>query len=167
MTAITLYELSQDYRQALEALTDPELDVPAEVIADTLEGLQGTLEDKAVNVAKFLKNLEATAQAIKDAELRMAARRKTIENRVTSMKTYLKDNMEACGIQRIESPWFVLAIQKNPVAVEILDEGLIPDTFVELVTTRKIDKMAIKKAIESGSEVSGVALSQGTRLAIR
>ena len=167
MSSITLYELSQDYRQALDTLTDPENDLPAEVIADTLESLQGTLEDKAVNVAKFFRNLEATAQAIKDAEQRMSQRRKAIESRVAALKTYLKDNMESCGITKIESPWFTLAIQKNPAAVEIMDEDTIPDDFVEIVTTRKIDKAGIKQAIEAGVEVPGAVLTRGTRLAIR
>ena len=167
MSSITLYELSQDYRQALDTLTDPENDLPAEVIADTLEGLQGTLEDKAVNVAKFFKNLEATAQAIKGAEQRMAQRRNAIEHRVASMKDYLKTHMEACGITKIESPWFTLAIQKNPAAVEIMDEDSLPDDFVEIVTTRKIDKAGIKQAIEAGADVPGAVLTRGTRLAIR
>lgn len=167
MTSITLYELSQDYRQALETLTDPENDLPAEVIADTLEGLQGSLEDKAIAVAQFCKNHEATAQAIKDAEQRMSQRRKAIENRVASMKTYLKENMEICGITRIESPWFTLSIQKNPAAVDITDEDSLPAEFVEIVTTRKVDKTAIKNAIESGTQVSGAVLTRGTRLAIR
>ena len=167
MSSITLYELSQDYRQALDTLTDPDNDLPAEVIADTLEGLQGSLEDKAVNVTKFFKNLEATAEAIKQAEQRMSQRRKAIEHRVASLKDYLKTNMEACGITRIESPWFVLSIAKNPATVEIMDEDTIPDDFVEIVTTRKIDKAGIKQAIESGTDVPGAVLTRGTRLAIR
>jgi hypothetical protein len=86
---------------------------------------------------------------------------------VASLKTYLKESMEACGISKIESPWFTLSIQKNPAAVDILDEDSLPDDFVEIVTTRKIDKTAIKKAIESGAEVPGALLTRGTRLAIR
>lgn len=167
MSSITLYELSQDYRQALETLTDPENDLPAEVIADTLEGLQGTLEDKAIAVAQFFKNLEATAIAIKEAEQRMSHRRKAIENRVTSLKTYLKVNMESCSITKIESPWFTLSIAKNPAAVDITDEDSLPDEFVEVVTTRKVNKTAIKQAIEAGTEVPGAVLTRGTRLAIR
>ena len=167
MNNLSLYEISQNYREALEVLTDPDLDMPAEVIADTLEGLQGTLEDKAVNVAKFFRNLESVANSIKQAEERMGQRRKTIEARATWMKTYLKSNMEACGIQKIESPWFTMAIQQNPAAVDVFDEDAIPDQFVEIVTTRKIDKASIKQAIESGAEVPGAILTRGTRLAIR
>ena len=162
---VTLYELSEDYRQALQILADPEL--PPEAVADTLEGMIGTLEDKATNIAMFFRNLEATAAAIKEAEETMTKRRKALETRVSWLKGYLKDNMERCGIQKVESPWFVLSIQKNPAAVDILDEGSLPDEFVEIVTTRKVDKTSIKKAIEAGEEVPGAVLTRGTRLSIR
>ena len=165
--SITLYELTTEYRQALDTLSDPDCNIPPEVIADTLEGLQGNLEDKAVNVAKSVRNLEATAQAIKDAEQRMAARRKVIEERLASMKDYLKTNMESCGITKIESPWFVLSIAKNPVAVDVFDETALPAEFKEEVVTVRVDKTAIKQAIESGAEVPGAILTRGTRLAIR
>lgn len=167
MNSITLYELSQDYRQALDVLTDPENDLPAEVIADTLEGLQGSLEDKAVNLAKFFRNLEAMAGAIKEAEDRMARRRRAIEGRVKWLKDYLRTNMDACGIQKIESPWFVLAIQKNPSAVDVFDESAVPAEFKEEVVTVRLDKAGIKRALEAGQTVPGAALSRGTRLAVR
>lgn len=167
MNSITLYELSNDYRQALDALTDPENDLPAEVIADTLEGLQGSLEDKAINVAKFFRNLEAMAGAIKEAEDRMARRRRAIEARVKGLKDYLKQNMDACGIEKIESPWFVLAIQKNPAAVDVFDESAVPAEFKEEVVTVKLDKTGIKRALEAGVSVPGAVLTRGTRLAVR
>lgn len=167
MNSPTLYEISQTYREALDVLTDPENDLPAEVIADTLEGLQGTLEDKSIAVAQFFKNLEATAAAIKHAEMQMAARRKAIENRVASMKDYLKQNMESCGITRIESPWFALSIAKNPAAVDVFDEAAVPAEYKEEIVTVKIDKTGIKRAIESGTDVPGAVLTRGTRLSIR
>ena len=68
MNNLSLYQLSHNYLQALDFLTDPELDLPVEAINDTLEALEGELEDKAINVAKFLRNMEATAEAIKAAE---------------------------------------------------------------------------------------------------
>ena len=167
MNNLSLYEISQTYREALDVLTDPENNLPAEVIADTLEGLAGSLEDKAIAVAKFFKNLEATAVAIKEAEQRMSQRRKAIENRVASLKDYLKQNMESCGITRIESPWFNLAIQKNPAAVDVFDEAAVPAEFKEEVVSVKIDKAAIRLSIEAGTDVPGAVLTQGTRLSIR
>jgi hypothetical protein len=74
MTA--LYVLSQEYRTAAEKLADMDLD--DQTFADTLESLSGDLEAKAVNVAMFCRNLEASAAAIEEAEAQMAARRKAL-----------------------------------------------------------------------------------------
>ncbi|MGZ8163610.1 MAG: siphovirus Gp157 family protein [Methylobacter sp.] len=167
MNKLSLYDLSSHYLSALDTLTDPEMDLPAEVINDTLEALAGEIEDKAVNVAKFLRNMEATAQAIKEAEAAMAKRRKTLENRVNWMKAYLKENMEQTGITKIECPYFKLSLQANPSAVTILDEAAIPAEFKEPVISWKIDKTAIKEAIKHGIAVPGVNLVNGSRLVIK
>ncbi|WP_241674725.1 siphovirus Gp157 family protein [Candidatus Methylobacter oryzae] len=113
MTRLSLYELSANYLQALDFLTDPETDLPIEAINDTLETLGGELEDKAINVAKFFRNMEAAADAIKSAEADMAKRRKALENRVQWLKNYVKESMEICGISDIECPYFKLSVQKK------------------------------------------------------
>lgn len=166
-TMPALYEISQDYLQALDVLTDPDNDIPLAAITDTLEGIEGQLQEKATNVAKFMQNLESAARAIKEAEQQMARRRKAIEGRTQGLKDYLKHNMEASGITKIESPWFVLSIQKNPGAVEIADESLLPDDYKREVVSVKVDKVAIKDALKAGQSVPGAQLVQSTRLAIR
>jgi hypothetical protein len=167
MNNLTLYSLSANYLQALDFLTDPEADLPAEAVKDTLEALAGELEDKAVNVAKFLRNMEAMAEAIKAAEADMAKRRKALESRAQWLKDYLKGNMEHTGISKIECPYFKLSIQNNPAAVHIFDEGALPEQFKEQVIDWKIDKTAIKKAILAGQSVAGASLVNGTRLVIK
>lgn len=166
-TMPALYEISRDYMQAMDVLTDPDNDIPMDAVADTLEGIEGQLQEKATNVAMVMRNLESAADAIKDAEQRMARRRKAIENRAQWLKNYIKRNMEVAGITRIESPWFVLSVQKNPAAVDIADEAMLPDTFKHEVTTVKVDKAAIKDALKAGQEVPGAVLVVGTRLMIR
>jgi hypothetical protein len=167
MSKLTLYSLSANYLQALDFLTDPEADLPAEAVNDTLEALAGELEDKAVNVAKFLRNMETMADAIKAAEADMAKRRKALESRVQWLKAYLKNNMEHSGITTIECPYFKLSVQSNPAAVNILNEAAIPAQFKEQVVSWKIDKTAIKKAILAGQPVAGASLVNGTRLVIK
>lgn len=167
MNNLTLYQVSSHYLQALDFLTDPELNLPIESVNGTLEALTGEWEEKAINVAMFLKNMEATAEAIKNAEVEMTKRRKALENRVQWLKDYLKDNMLHTGISKIECPYFKLAIQNNPPSVSLLDEEAIPEKFKEKVITWKIDKPAIKEAIQSGEVVPGAILTNGKRLAIR
>ncbi len=167
MSNLSLYQISGNYLQALDILTDPDNDLPSNAIADTLEALGGELEDKAVNVAKFLRNMEAVAEAIKAAETDMAKRRKALENRVQWFKDYLKGSMEHSGISKIECPYFKLSIQKNPVAVNVYDEDAVPQQFKVAVTSWKVDKAAIKTAISNGQAVTGAELVNGTRLVIK
>jgi len=167
MNNLSLYELSSTYLKALDDLTDPELDLPVEAVNDTLEALGDEMETKAINVTKFMRNMEATAKAIKEAEAEMAKRRKSLENRIKWMKDYLKGSMEHTGITKIECPYFKLSIQKNPASINITDEKSIPDQFKEQVISWKIDKTAIKNTIQSGDTIPGAELVNGTRLAIR
>ena len=187
MKPMTLYDLSTDYLQALDAFTDPETDIPLEAALDTLEGIEGELQDKAVNVAKFMQNLAATGAAIKAAEAGMAKRRKALERRAQWLRDYLKHNLEAAGVTRIESPWFRLAVQNNPPAVEVVDEAALPDAYVtvELAVQRasyqrlrerlgaheltgvKVDRAALKQALKAGECIPGARLVNGTRLALR
>lgn len=165
MTA--LYVLAQDYRAAAEKLAD--LDLDEQTIADTLEGLSGDLEVKAVNTAMVARNMQGLAAQIKEAEQAMAARRKALEGRAERLTAYLLANMQHAGISKIESPHFCLSIKNNPAAVVINEPGLIPAEFMRQPEPPppSPDKTAIKEAIKAGKEVPGAHLAQGVRLEIR
>jgi len=163
----TLYEIAAEYRTATDKLAD--LDLDAQTIADTLEGLSGDLETKAQNVAFFVRNLEATAAAIKQAEADMAARRKAMENRADGLKRYIFESMTVAGIEKIECPHFRLAIKNNPAAVEIFEPGLVPASFMRTPEPPPPapDKTAIKEALKAGQDVPGARLTSGQRLEIK
>ena len=164
MTA--LYELALNFRESAERLAD--LDLPPEVVADTLDSLSGDLETKAQNVALFARNLEATAAAIKDAEAGMAKRRKAIESRVAHLKDYMLAGMMVAGIKKIEGPYLRIGIRDNPEAVEVFDATQVPAEFMRQPEPPPAapDKAAIKAAIKAGQEVPGVKLTRSQRLSI-
>lgn len=161
-----LYEMAAEYRAISDKLHDADLD--EQTIADTLESIGGDLQEKAVNVAKFFRNMESMADQIKQAESQMAERRKAIEKRAASLKAYLKDNMERAGITKIESPWFVVSIAQNPASVQIDDESLIPCYYMrEIPATFAPDKKLMKSALDEGYTIPGARLTRGTSLRIR
>lgn len=164
---LALYQIADLYLQDLHKLADLELD--EQTLSDTLESLGGELEVKATNVAAFAMNLEASAKAIKEAETKMALRRKAIEKRSERLKAYLKENLERCGIHRIEGPHFLIAIKKNPPAVAVEAPELVPPKFMRIPPPppAEIDKKAIADALKSGEDVPGCRLEQGTRLEIK
>ena len=61
MTA--LYLIAAEYRAAATALAD--LDMDAQTVADTLDGMAGDLEVKAQAVAYAVRSMEADAAAVK------------------------------------------------------------------------------------------------------
>jgi hypothetical protein len=82
--ALHLYELTDQFKQLLEMMENPDID--PEAIADTMEGVQGELEGKVDGTICVIKSLEASAKAIKEEEARLSARRKAMENNATGLK---------------------------------------------------------------------------------
>lgn len=162
-----LYEIANEYQEAAARLA--ELDLPEEVVKDTLEGLAGDLETKSTNVAMFVRNLEAMAEKMQEAMDDIFVRRNAVQARAERVRAYLKENMERTGITKIECPWFVLKIAKNPERVRVTDAAAIPNEYLRIppVPEPEPDKTKIKKALQDGTAVPGCELEQGTRLEIK
>lgn len=167
MNLPALYVLADDYRAAAEKLAD--LDLPPDVVADTLESMAGDIQVKATNVAMFARNLESMAEQIKAAEAQMAERRKSIEKRAAGIREYLHGCMERSGITKIECPYFKIAIRDNPASVVIDDERAIPAEFMRQPEPPppSPDKRAIAESIKAGRDVPGAHLTRTQRLDIR
>lgn len=170
MSGLTLFELAMEYRHITEVLMDTGVD--EQTLTDTLEGEQWPLEVKAQQYGFVIKNLEATANSIKEAEKQMKARREAIERRASSLSERLKTGLEIAAISKLDCPHFALTIKKNPPSVDIWDEKQIPARFMRTPEpppppAAVPDKAAIKDAIKAGEDVPGALVAQGTRLEIR
>lgn len=164
MTA--LFELATQYRAIADKLHDSELD--EQTINDTLEGMSGDLQEKSINIAKFFRNVESDADQIEQAAKQMIDRAKSMRKKADSLKHYLHSNMEKAGIQKIESPWFVLSIKNNPESVQIDSEDDIPDVFMRVIPEKfEPNKAAMKSAMQEGIVIPGARLTRTTRLEIK
>lgn len=162
-----LYELAQQHRE-LEQLVELD-ELPAEVIRDTLEGLEGTIQEKAISVAAVVRNLETHAEMVAAAAKQLRERAARAEARAESLRAYLLFNLQSVGITKITAPEFTVAVRNNPEAVNIADDADIPAEFYVPVPPPppRLDKTALKAAIKAGREVPGVWLSSGQRVEIR
>lgn len=161
----SLYVLAGEYRAIEQKLIDTDMD--AQTIADTLQGVAGELEEKAINVAMFVRNLESSADQIDQAIKQMQERKKAMESKAESIKKYLLENMQRTGITKIESPYFAVQLKKNPPSVIIDNENDINDKFKVTKTVTSIDKESIKLAIKSGEIVAGAHMEQKERVDIK
>jgi hypothetical protein len=162
---LKLYELSHDYLSALDALAEIE-DLPPEAIADTLEGLAGAWEDKALNVARYVRNLESEAAAIEEAKKRMDARAKATANRAARLKEYLKAELERTGLKP-KAPDLALRLQSNPPAVTIDDAAMVPEDYRRTETVTTLLKSEIGAALKAGQVIPGARLVRSQRLVIQ
>ena len=162
----TLYEMSADFRALADKLADSDLD--QQTIADTLDGAGGDLEEKIINTAKYYRNIDADADKIEEAAKQMLARAKTLRTHAGNIKQYLQSNLERAGLQKVNSPWFVVSIAQNPESVTVDDEEAIPrDYFKEIPVSFVLDKVLLKQALKDGYTVPGARLTRGTSLRIK
>ena len=163
--SLKLYELSADYLDALDALAEIE-DLPPESIADTLEGITGAWEDKALNVARYIRNLEAEAVAIEEAKKRMGARGKAAANQAARLKAYLEAELKRTGLKP-KAPDLALRLQNNPRSVAIDDAAIIPNDYRRTETVTSLLKAEIGAALKAGEEIPGAHLERSQRLVIQ
>lgn len=161
----TLFAIAADYRAAAAKLAD--LDLPPEVVADTLESLSGDLELKAQNVAAMVRVIEADASAVKQWAKDANERAKAMEARAERLRDYLSQTLESCGIEKIEGPGIRISWRKSS-AVVIDEQGLIPAQYMRQPEPPPPapDKKAIGDAIKAGQEVPGAHIEQRRNLQI-
>jgi hypothetical protein len=157
----TLYELTDDYLTLLEMAEDPDMDEQAFV--DTLDGIDGALEDKAEGYAKVIRTLEGDAAACDAESKRLRNKKQTIENNIRRMKQALQITMEVTGKTKFKTALFSFNIQKNTPSV-VMDEQYI-ENIPERFLVRKdpeINRKAIKDAINAGEDIGGIAHLEST-----
>lgn len=167
---LTLYQIAAEYREAADTLA--ELDLDEQTIADTLESISGDLTTKSQNVAFVIRNLEGMVEQIGVAVEAMQARAKAIQKRAERVREYLLMNMQMAGVQKIECPYFSLAVRENPAKVIVDDEKQIPAAYMTDPAPPpppepKPDKKLIAKALKDGHDVPGCRLERGKRLEIK
>lgn len=170
MNSIALYQLTGQYQALMHQLDGMDLD--AQTIADTIEasGLTDALQDKAQGIEMVARAAVQYVPAL-DAEIaRLQALKAARERVAQGLRDYLKKNMEAAEIEKIECPFFKITIAKNPPAVDVFDPLSLPSFYMVTPEPKPPvaapDKKAIAAAIKAGQEVPGARLVQGTRLKI-
>ena len=158
----TLYELTDKYQQLLEL----ESEIDEQTFIDTLQSIDEAIEDKAENLAKVIKEMEATITTISHEVNRLQSKKQTVANRVSNLKTYLQSEMEKVNKTKIKGELFTVNIQNNPPSLCVNRTDNIPkDFFIEQEPA--LDKTKLKKAIKGGDDIEGVELKQTRSLRIR
>lgn len=158
----SLYELSEDFRKMVGQLEElSESDIDPEVFQDTLDSLKAPMETKVENIIKYMKSLEALADAKKLEAKRLSDSASANLKKAEWFKQYVAENLQKTGINKLQAGIFSLGFRKGSEAVKI-DESKLPDySDAPHLYKHKIEflgKTDLKKLIQEGQAIPGVKI---------
>ena len=141
---------------------------------DTLDGIEQEFEDKAENVAAYIKSLKAEADDLKEEEAALNRRRKVKENQIDRLKDYLLHSMMTINRTKIDTPKAKLSIRNNAESVRFDDENEFitlcelagADDFLRYKKP-EIDKAEVKAALKRGDVIDCARLIRTKSLTIK
>ncbi|CAM3716776.1 hypothetical protein BS639_16985 [Rouxiella silvae] len=158
----TAIALAADYNK-LQQLLETSEELTPEMIADTLESIEGMLEEKLDNTFKFIRNLEGLSKTCDEEAKRLADRKRSFENQAKHLRQYVLSCLLAAGLDKLKTPVNTFTARKGVASVVIDNVELLPDELVDVQMISAPDKKAIKEALESGVEVPGAHIEIGSR----
>ena len=158
---MTIYEIDQAIIECVDLETGEIIDT------EQLDKLQMEREKKLENVACWIKDLKAEAEALKNEKQALAERQRVAENKAESLKKWLAYVLDG---QKFSTSKCAVSFRKTE-AVEVTPDGLnaLMHEHDELLTykTPEPNKTAIKQAIKDGLNVAGVQLVQNISTIIK
>lgn len=161
---MNIYELTGNYEHLLNMLYDEDVDEKA--LLDTLESIEGDIEDKADGYAKIIKELEAQSKARKEEAKRLTESAQTLDNRIKMLKSNLFNCMKITGKTKFTTNLFSFSIAKNGGKQPLTIDGDVPKEYTKTVIENDTSK--IRQALENGENLPFAHLEpRGERLSIR
>ena len=164
---MNLYELNQNFNNLIEVLENTEDENIKELIKKSMDQLTLETNEKIENIIKYIKNLEAEAEALEKESKRLNDRKVKTLKKVDNLKNYLKDFTNTLDSKKYHTGIFNISIRKNAASVVIDNEFLVPDKFCKTEVIRKVDKAALKEKLKAGEVIEGVKLQQSESIIIK
>lgn len=159
---MTLYELNVQFQTILEMAEDDELD--PQLLADTLEGVAGEIEDKLDSYGVVMNELQMDVTKIDQEIKRLTEKKKRINTNIDKMKNAVQYTMtEVLHTRKVKGEKFTWAIQKNGgKAPLIINDDVFPFNIPEQYqqVDFDFDRAEIRAALERGEELEFAHLGE-------
>lgn len=160
-----LYEISQDILNCVDLETGEILD------AEKLDALQMEREAKLEGVALWIKDMRAETAAIKEEADKLTARKKALDNKIESLKTWL---MYALDGEKLNTPRCKV-YQTHIQRVNVTDEEELLNYIYSTTSPGmylrykdpELNKEEIKKAMKDGYKFPGAELEDTESVVIK
>lgn len=142
---------------------------------ESMLSLEEDYEDKVLNTAMYIKNIEAEAEAIAREKKRLDTRQKSLENRAKWLKSYIAKTMEQVGRTRVDLPQACITLKNTQGSLKIDDEERFVEWAIanerdDLLTYSKpkIAKSKVRLALEDEQELpNGVSIVSSKSVVIK
>ncbi len=166
----SLYNIGEDLLQQIEqiqGMIDEGAAPSSNEIQERLQemvGTEDTWRGKAINVAHYVRHLEAQEAIIKEEIKRLQDKAKTYSKRSDYLRQILMQQMTMFGVDKIESAVLSLRLQNNPWSVVVDNEEALPEQYKRTKTIFEVDKKAL---LTERPELDGVGYVQTKRLVFK
>ena len=89
----------------------------------TLDGVAEEFDEKAANIAVYIKDLKSESEQLYKEEKALKKRRAVKENALKTVTKYLFESMQEVGKSKIGTAKAEISLRTNPESVEIADEN--------------------------------------------
>lgn len=162
----SLYEIGQAYNEALNEFTIDEETGELLFNEEAIDQLTDTLQNKADNIASYIKNRQALSDAIKAEKNALDERLKSNDKKIEALKKYLAEAMEMTHMDKLETARNKITFRKS-TSVVVNEDVLLPKEYIKTVVTEKVDKKAIGDALKNGAVIYGCYLKETNNLQIK
>lgn len=164
---MNLYTLSTELELLqIELLNEWNTEELNKIIEERIIEILNGLENKYENILKLRANKLAQTKMLQDEIERLQKKLKPLNNTIDRLEKYLDESLKMNGISDLEVWTFSLSYRRSE-SVEIENEALLPIEFVKIKETKTPDKIAIKKAIGAGQQVTGATIKENFNLQIK
>jgi hypothetical protein len=145
-----LYEIGEQYRQFAANFEDT--DDPT--LKEQLKNIEGQFNDKALNIATLVVELEAETIAIKTEVDRLSNRERVAKNKIKWLRDYLLEQMLASSIEKIPGQLLTISIAKSNNSVIVLNADEVEEQFRRIIPeTFEIDKTFVLSNFTKTGEI--------------
>ena len=153
---MNLYEINNEILACVDEETGEILDV------EKFESLSIAWDTKVENIALWIKNLKAEAEALKAEKDNFAQRQKSAENKMNNLKKYLS---AALGGEKFKTAKVAISYRKSE-ALEIAEGANIPEEYLKYKEP-EVNKTELKKAVKAGKTFEGVSIVENNNIQIK
>lgn len=155
---MTLYEIEAEIMDCIDQETGEVIDL------DRLNALEMERDRKISNVACWIKDLKAEAEAIKAEKQALDKRQKAAENKAESLKTWLQSILQG---EKFKDSRCSISYRKSERVdfADSFDFDSLPDYMKKVTIEPK--KTEIKEFLKSGGTIEGVRIEENTSMTIK